>query len=143
MKEAFRIIPVAPEDRLLLVTQWKGNNYIDKVLPFGLQSIPILFTAVADAIEWIIRHHGVKYVYHYVDDFILVGRHESKECASALVTTLRICSILGVPIKLTKCEGPTTTLTILGIEVSTCNMQLRLPTEKLRSINQAVRKWRG
>ena len=53
-KEAFRIVPVAPEDRLLLAMRWQGELYFDKVLPFGLRSAPIIFTAIADGIEWIV-----------------------------------------------------------------------------------------
>ena len=51
VKEAFRIVPIHPSDRLLLAIQWKGNLYIDKVLPFGLRSASLLFTALADAAE--------------------------------------------------------------------------------------------
>lgn len=43
VKEAFRNIPVAPVDRLLLGMQWNGNLFLDKVLPFGLRSAPLLF----------------------------------------------------------------------------------------------------
>ena len=55
VKEAFRIVPVAPKDRLLLAMRWQGELYFDKVLPFGLHSAPIIFAAIADGIEWIIR----------------------------------------------------------------------------------------
>ena len=55
VKEAFRIVPIHPSDWLLLAIQWKGNLYTDKVLPFGLHSASLLFTALADAAEWIIR----------------------------------------------------------------------------------------
>ena len=58
VKEAFRIVPVAPEDRLLLAMRWQGELYFDKVLPFSLCSAPIIFTAIADGIEWIIRQRG-------------------------------------------------------------------------------------
>ena len=44
VKSAFHIIPVRPTDRWLLGMEWKGNLYIDKVLPFGLRSIPKFLT---------------------------------------------------------------------------------------------------
>lgn len=72
VKEAFRIIPVAPVDRLLLTMQWKGKLYTDKVLSFGLCSVPILFTAVSDTLKWILRSRGVSHIFHNVDDFIMV-----------------------------------------------------------------------
>ena len=58
VKEAYQIVPIHLSDRLLLAIQWKGNLYIDKVLPFGLRSAPLLFTALADAAEWVIRQKG-------------------------------------------------------------------------------------
>ena len=143
VKEAFRIVPVAPEDRLLLAMWWQGELYFDKVLPFGLRSAPIIFTAIADGIEWIIRQRGVHNIFHYVDDFIIVGRPDTQECASALATTLETFSALGVPAEPEKCEGPSTTLPILGIEVDTVEMQLRLPADKLHCLNQSIREWRG
>ncbi len=36
--QAFRIVPVHPDDRHLLGMQWRGRTYVDKVLPFGLRS---------------------------------------------------------------------------------------------------------
>ena len=112
VQEAFRTIPVNPTDRLLLAMEWKGSIFLDKVLPFGLRSAPIIFTAVADALEWIVRCQGVPYISHYVDDFILVGKPHSSDYANSLATMLRTCASLGVPIAPEKCEGPAKLLTV-------------------------------
>lgn len=53
VKQAYRNIPVHPQDRHLLGMQWKGEVFVDMVLPFGLRSAPLLFTAVADALQWV------------------------------------------------------------------------------------------
>ena len=143
VQEAFRTIPVNPADRLLLAMEWKGAIFFDKVLPFGLRSAPIIFTAVADALEWIVRRQGVPYIFHYVDDFILVGKPHSSDCANYLATMLRTCTSLGVPIAPEKCEGPAKSLTVLGIELDTELMQLRLPADKLSRLVESLRVWRG
>ena len=117
--------------------RWQVELYFDKVLPFGLRSAPIIFTAIADGIEWMIRQRGVHNIFHYVDDFIIVGKPNTQECASALATTLETFSALGVPAEPEKCEGPLTILPILGIEVDTVEMQLRLPADKLHCLNQS------
>ena len=45
-KQAYCNIPVHPEDRPLLGMAWRGKVYLDKLLPFGLRSAPIiLFSA--------------------------------------------------------------------------------------------------
>ena len=54
IESAYRIIPVHPDDRSLLGMVWKGQLYIDTVLPFGLRSAPNIFSAVADALQWIL-----------------------------------------------------------------------------------------
>jgi len=56
---AYRNISVAPSDRRLLGLAWENQTYVDKVLPFGLRSAPIIFSAVADALLWIMQRKGV------------------------------------------------------------------------------------
>ena len=80
IRQAYRIVPVHPEDRYLLGVQWQGEVLLDKVLPFGLRSAPIIFTAVADALQWIMIKHGVSSVAHYLDDYITLGAPGSLEC---------------------------------------------------------------
>ena len=60
VKEAYRNIPMHPEDQCLLGVQWEGVVYVEKVLPFGLRSAPLIFSAVVDAAQWILHQSGVK-----------------------------------------------------------------------------------
>ena len=46
--------PSGMDDRQLLGMQWEWQMYIDASLPFGLLSAPIIFSAVVDALEWIL-----------------------------------------------------------------------------------------
>jgi len=50
-----------------------GGLFIDTVLPFGLCSAPKIFTAVADAVEWILKDEGVRFAIHYLDKFLVKG----------------------------------------------------------------------
>ena len=70
IQHAYRNILVHPSDRLLLGMQWKGSVLVDTTLPFGLRSAPLLFTAVADALQFVMQEMGVQWVSHYIDDFI-------------------------------------------------------------------------
>ena len=56
-------VPIHPEDRWLMGMNWEGALYIDTALPFGLQSAPKIFTALADAAEW---QAGVNFILHYL-----------------------------------------------------------------------------
>ena len=90
IKSAYRLVPVHPEDRLLLGMAWEGEVFVDNVLPFGLRSAPKIFTALADALEWVVRQAGVEEVMHYLDDFLIVGAPDSDQCMVDLQRLLRV-----------------------------------------------------
>ena len=80
IRQAYRNVPVHPCDRILLGMQWQGETYVDAALPFGLRSAPLIFSALADALQWVMERMGVSWVAHYIDDYITMGSPESAEC---------------------------------------------------------------
>ena len=114
IEHAYRNIPIHPSDRRFLGMVWKGALYIDTVLPFGLRSTPKIFSAIADAVEWIAMHRGVSCLLHYLDDFLTMGRAGSRKCSRNLDTLIHTCQSLGLPLKWQKLEGPSTVLTFPG-----------------------------
>ena len=58
---------------------------------------------------WVLQDRGVGMALHYLDDL-------------ALATTLALCEELGFPVAEDKTEGPSTTLTFLGIEIDTLQL---------------------
>ena len=86
IESAYRLIPVHPHDHPLQAMQWKGKVYIDDLLSFGLRSAPKLFNAVADALEWCVRTKGarVQLIFHYFDDFLVLGAPDSPQCAQGM-----------------------------------------------------------
>ena len=85
-----------------------GKVYVNPMLPFGLRSAKKIFSAIADALEWCVRQRGVRHVFHYLDDNVVIGPPASPECAEALAVLNRTCSQLGVPIVDHKTAGPAT-----------------------------------
>ena len=81
IKQAYRMVRVNPADRWLLGMRWV---FVDKVLPFRLRSAPLIFSALADALAWVMVQRGVSFVDHYIDDFITLGAPTSSQCASNL-----------------------------------------------------------
>ena len=130
IKEAYRMVPVNPDDQFFLAVEWANRIYIDKALPFGLRSAPKIFSAMPDAIQWILWHHGIPNLLHYLDDFIFATKN-SFEAETYKCTLVQTWSDLGVPLELSKLEGSSTCLTFLGIEIDTIMMQAQLPSEKL------------
>ena len=93
VESAYRTVPVHPDDRWLLSMRWKGGVYTDAVLPFGLRSPPKIYSAIVDAMEWIMRQAGFE-VIHYLDNFLLFGPLGSRGCDRALAGSLELCAKL-------------------------------------------------
>ena len=141
VKHAYRNIPVHPEDRHLLGMKFEGKVYLDTTLPFGLRSAPKIFTAVADALEFVIRNHGVARIMHYLDDYLTLGPPGLEDCSQNLATITNCCHQLGVPLKQEKVEGPTTCLEFLGIILDTAKMELRLSDERIHNLEALLVHW--
>ena len=77
VQQAYRNVPVHPDDRHLLGMEWQGQVFVNGALPFGLRSAPLLFTALGDAIQWVAEAKGVSWLGHYIDDFVTVGEPNS------------------------------------------------------------------
>ena len=90
--------------------------YYYTALPFGLRLAPRLFNALADAVEWCSKHAGTEFLWHYLDDFITLGRADTGECEFNKAILHNTCGRPGVPLAADKCEGPATSLTFLDIE---------------------------
>ena len=58
IKQAYRNVPIHPDDRRLLGMKWRDQVFVDKVLPFGLRSAPLIFIALADCLQWIMQRKG-------------------------------------------------------------------------------------
>ena len=74
VKEAYRNIPIHQDDRWLLGVEWGGVTHVNGAIPFGLRSVPKIFSAVADAAQWILIQRGLARVLHYLDDFMIVEK---------------------------------------------------------------------
>ena len=132
------MLPIHPHDQFLLRVQWEGIVYTDRALPFGLRSAPKIFSAVTDALHWILVQKGINNLLHYyLDDFIFVAKSpdEAKKNMQILVTTF---ASLGVPLETSKLEDPARCLTFLGNELDTVTLQLRLPNDKLQRLKEAL-----
>ena len=132
---AYRNVAVHPDDRPLLGVMWRYKYYVDMALPFGLRSAPYIFTAIVDTVQWMaIHNHGVDFLQHYLDDFFTLGPPASPVCYNNLQTCIQLCTKLGLPLHPDKLEGPSTCLSILGIELDSSTLQARLPPQKRERI---------
>lgn len=85
IRHAFRLIPVRPADWHLVGYKIKNLEYFDVVLPFGCRSSPFLFGLLSEAVHWIVADQSqCQTILHYVDDFFIVDRPNSKECEAVV-----------------------------------------------------------
>ena len=138
VKSAFRLLPVHPSDRHLLAMDWDRGLYINTCLPFRLRSAPKLLNVLADLLSWILTQ---KRISHYLDDFLLLGPPGSSACANNLAAIKEVRSTPGIPLALEKVEGPSHSLTFLGITLDTQQMMAHLPKDKLQRIRTLLAAW--
>lgn len=135
VESAYRNVLIHPLDRYLLGMKWRHHFYVNLALPFGLCSAPYIFNSIADLVEWILmNNHQIPDLLHYLDDFLTAGPPDSPQCASNLTVALAVCDRLGLPLHPGKCVGPSSVLTVLGIELDSDLQMARLPADKLQAL---------
>ena len=83
---------------------------------------------------------GTSHPIHYLDDYFFCGPPDSGICQAALGKAIPICHQFGLPVAP---EGPSTTLTFLGIEIDSVTQELRLPEVKLHRLKALLAVWMG
>ena len=85
---------------------------------------------MADDLEWCMAKEGVQTVYHYLNDFVVLGPPGSEVCGESLQILHKVCNDLGVPLAPEKQEGPSSVITFLGVTIDPKSQELRLPEVK-------------
>eukprot|EP00731_Ephydatia_muelleri_P003574 Em0001g3574a len=89
-------------------------------------------------LDWRLREDELRNVFHYLDDFVVLGTPSTFECQSALEKLrFRRSDLLAAH----KCKGPSTCVTFLGIVIDTATRELRLPPEKLVHLCSLLSEW--
>ena len=127
LKDAYRILPIHPDDRHLLGISWEDHIYVDLCLPFGLCSAPKIFTAFADILAWVLHCCGVRHLIQYLDDFLIFWSHFTGEAHSALRIAMDVLADLHIPISLPKLEGPSTIVSFWGFSLILCGWSCDYP----------------
>jgi len=87
------------------------------------------------------QNYDVTFLMHYLDDLYTLGPPSSLVCQTNLDRSIDCFSKLGVPLHPDKLEGQSTCLTILGIELDSLTLQVRLPQDKLDRTAALLEDW--
>ena len=135
---AFRIIPIRPEESPLLGFSWRGSIYMDLAMPMGCASSSKTFQEFSDALVWIAQHKfGVGSMVCVLDDFLFINESHDG-CAASLRNFQRMCSMLHVPLRPDKTVEPCQSLSFLGVTLDAGIKELRLPVAKVRRMQEAI-----
>lgn len=141
ISKAFRSVPLHKSHWELLAFLWDGHYYADTRLPFGLSNAPEIFCRLTSLVRLMLMRRGHLAVVAYVDDFWICAATEH-ECYTAWITLKEILTDLGFTVNTKKSVPPTTTLTFLGIELTSDRdnnssniMEARVPKEKLAQLS--------
>lgn len=150
LKDAFKTIPVRPEDwellgSMLYIQDNEGGLvpqfYYETVLPFGCRSSAKLFTYFADALQYIMQENGTSICEHYLDDYFTAGAKNSDECAKNLKTMLDTCYMTGFEVNYEKVTEPATVIEYLGIIIDSSKMELRISEQRLTETYNELYNW--
>ena len=125
LKDAFRHIPIWPEDWHHMGLMWKEKLYYCVVLAFGLCSAPYIFNLFAEALHWIIQRHIPARLQHYLDDFFLLFKtSQSPGYSSAAVEwVMALGRKLGLSFQDSKTVWPSTHIEFLGLELDSVSVE--------------------
>jgi hypothetical protein len=138
IKNAFRLLPVHPDDFELLGFMFNGSYYFDKCLPFGCCISPSLFEKFSTFLEYIIKRRiPNKKLLHYLDDF-LGGDTSIESCKNNMKIFSESMQEIGVPLADEKSEGPCQVLVYLGLELNSRQMLVRIPGEKIQEVVEKI-----
>lgn len=141
ISDAFKLIPIKPEQYHLFCIKWQDLYYFSSKLAFGSRSSPVIFDSFSKAICWIaMNKYNIKFILHLLDDFLTID--QPGEDAQQTMDTLKgIFKRLNVPLSEHKTVGPSTVLEYLGIILDTDNMQAKLPLDKVLRITDMLTKF--
>jgi hypothetical protein len=129
MQDAYFHFIVHESSRPLLTFRWRNRIWRFRVLPFGLQWSPYVFTEVMGALVRKWAEQGLLVLAYYDD--LTVMEKTKEQCASALAQLVAHCERLGLRLDPVKGNpAPTQQGVLLGIWMDAASGIARIPDNK-------------
>ncbi|XP_053563915.1 uncharacterized protein LOC128654176 [Bombina bombina] len=139
VESAFRLLPVHPRCHHLLGCEMDGSFFVDLCLPMGCSISCSYFERFSSFVEWVVKQTaGISSMVHYLDDFLFVGPAGSAICDRLVRAFGQVTEEFGIPVAADKSEGPTTSLSFLGIQLDSIKMECRLPEDKVADLKSVI-----
>jgi hypothetical protein len=145
LKDAYRSVPLHASCFPLTGLSWKfagqeAPTYLyDARLPFGAAKSCRIFQTLTDQVVLMMAARNFRII-GYLDDFLCL--EDSRERCQESFEYLQVLLVsLGFTINPKKIEGPTTTITFLGVTIDCVARTLSLPPDKLCEMQILCKKW--
>ena len=134
-------LPMAPEFTKYLSLHDPLTGELLRYLrcPWGLKTAPAWASAVTAEVRRALLARGVKIVFVYIDDFIIISPNR-EECERALEVVLGVLQEFGIAVSAEKIVRPTQEAAVLGITIDTKEAKLRVKEEHVRYTADAITK---
>ena len=138
LKDAYFLVPIHPSHQKYLQFYWQETLYQFHCLPFGLSCAPRTFTKLMKPAVALLRERGIHLIIYLDDLLILCDCPKALKIQVALIKDL--FQSLGLLINEKKSQLiPTQEIVFLGLGVSTSQMEVSLPKEKLSQIQKEAK----
>lgn len=120
-----------------------GTFYYNLVLVFGTRSAPYIFNLFAEALHWILQRNIPAHIRHYLNDFLSIFAPDTPTSLvdSSLAWALELGIQLGLSFQPSKIVGPATSIEFLSLELDSLTMEVHLPAEKLKYLQELTFSW--
>ena len=133
LKDAYRQLPLAPDQYWLMGFRLEGAYYYDLRLPMGARSSCRIFERVSSALAFALKSSfGVRHIVKMLDDFLFIG-DSKEECQRALDSFNSLCREINFPWAEEKTVAPTKRLTFLGYQLDVRRGTVSIPEDKVES----------
>ena len=141
LKSAYRSVRLSENSQKVTGLKWNLNGtdvYLkDTRLCFGAKLSPGIFHRLTQAVKRMMGRRGYDLLIVYLDGFLIIADSKEK-CAAALNCLIQLLRKLGFSIHWGKLVDPTQRITLLGIELDSLSMSMRLPSDKLQGFRREL-----
>ncbi|MGL5405732.1 MAG: reverse transcriptase domain-containing protein, partial [Propionibacteriaceae bacterium] len=140
LTDAYYHIPIARHFRPYLGFKIGDQTFSFKVVPFGLNVAPRVFTKLAEVVVQQLRAQGIMVV-AYLDDW-LIWAPSVEECNKATLKVIQFLEYLGFKINRSKSRlTPESNFQWLGIQWNLSSHTLSIPSTKRKEIAKSVKQF--
>lgn len=106
ISNAYRNLPLRPDEYHLFGFKWNDLYYCDRALPMGCASPCQIFERFSSSLHWVCKSYMLEgMIFHILDDFLIVAQSADTR-ASYLKRFVAICSEVNLPMAPEKNSWP-------------------------------------